>query len=152
MSGGLARRGAGSRRPGHKRAGLRGLSPQARGFTLVELMLCLVVAGVLAAVAYPQYTQQMQRGRRAQAQASLMAAAQLLQRAYVARGAYTGVELPAADPASQSHRLTLEVGEAGQSYRLSAVPQQADALCGTLHLADTGAKSQSGPGRVVDCW
>ncbi|MFG6469012.1 type IV pilin protein [Roseateles sp. BYS87W] len=42
-----------------------------RGFTLVELMLATVIAAVLAAVAYPAYSAQVQRSRRADALAAL---------------------------------------------------------------------------------
>lgn len=126
--------------------------PRCAGLTLVELLLVLTVSAILAALAYPQYSQHMQRGRRAQAQANLLGATQFLQRFYAAQGVYSGAELPAAYRSSDGYQLSLVVGEEGQSFTLSATPQHADALCGTLHLADTGAKSQSGTGRVMDCW
>lgn len=41
---------------------------RAKGFTLIELMITVVVIGILAAIAYPSYQSYMARSRRADAQ------------------------------------------------------------------------------------
>ena len=43
-----------------------------RGFTLIELMIVVAVAGVLSSVAYPSFQSQVQKARRADALLSLM--------------------------------------------------------------------------------
>ena len=45
------------------RTPLRGACARASGFTLIELMIALVVLGILAAVAYPTYTEFVRRSR-----------------------------------------------------------------------------------------
>lgn len=42
------------------------------GFTLIELMIVVVVVSILAALAYPSYTEHVMKGRRADAKAGLL--------------------------------------------------------------------------------
>jgi len=53
-----------------------------RGFTLMELMITVAVVGILAAIAYPSFTEQIARSRRTEAQTILLSGQQWMERFY----------------------------------------------------------------------
>ncbi|QHJ00790.1 prepilin-type N-terminal cleavage/methylation domain-containing protein [Xylophilus rhododendri] len=54
----------------------------ARGFTLIEMMIVVAVIGILSAIAYPAYTEQIAKGKRSQAKAQLIAGQLWMERFY----------------------------------------------------------------------
>jgi len=131
------------------------------GVTLLELMVAVAIVGVLASVAYPSYLEQVRKGRRAEAQAVLMEAAQFLERYYTENMRYdrnlagTAVALPSAlakapkEGASKFYDLSLQ-SVSSTAYTLRAVPagtHTGDA-CGTMTVTHTGVKGAA----RTDCW
>ncbi|WP_161955496.1 type IV pilin protein, partial [Escherichia coli] len=78
---------------------------------MIELMVVVVIAGILAAVAYPSYTSHVQRGRRADAMVVLTAIVQAQERyrannsTYAATASALGVD---ESKLTQIYSLTLE--------------------------------------------
>lgn len=129
-----------------------------RGVTLIELMIVVVIVGILAAIAYPSYQDQVRKSRRADGKGALLQTAQQLERCYTRFASYNnancGVALPVDSPEG-FYQISATALNAS-NFTLDATPQndQAnDAKCGTLRLAHTGAQgSQGADGDANDCW
>ncbi|MEL3923834.1 type IVa pilus pseudopilin TppA [Aeromonas enteropelogenes] len=131
-----------------------------RGFTLIELMIVVVVVAILAAIAYPSYNNYMASAKRAEAKATLLEAAQYLEREFTANGNYDTGNLASAglatlprDGGSAYYHLALNAS--GARYTLTAIPtgvMNGDP-CGLLTLDQSG---QQGVSRATmttaECW
>jgi type IV pilus assembly protein PilE len=124
-----------------------------RGFTLIELMITVAVIGILAAVAYPSYLDQVRKARRADAQAILLNIAARQQqmlldtRAYVATTSGLNISVPSSVQNAYTISITVGAG-AVPSFSATATPlgsQSAD-KCSVLSVDQTGSKSPS------TCW
>lgn len=124
-----------------------------RGFTLIEMMIVVAVIGILAAVAYPSYLDQVRKGRRAEAQAALLNIGAKQQqnlldvRSYRSTLGDLNVALPAT--VQQTYTVTLVVGTGTvPSFTATAAPlgAQASDTCGSLSLTEKGTKSPT------NCW
>ena len=134
------------------------LSPRCRhrAFTLVELLVALVIAGVLASIALPSFLQQVRKARRSDA---ADAAAAVLQRQESWRGnntAYASTLVAMGlGGASREKYYNLELSEVtGAGYKLNLLAvsgrsQAGDTGCTELTMTVTGGAPAYAP---MACW
>ncbi|MCW8166980.1 prepilin-type N-terminal cleavage/methylation domain-containing protein [Verminephrobacter aporrectodeae subsp. tuberculatae] len=67
---------------------LRATRESSCGFTLIELMIVVAVVGILAAIAYPAYTDSVLKGRRAQGRTAVVQLLQQQERYMTQRNCY----------------------------------------------------------------
>ena len=60
-----------------------------KGFTLIELLIVVLIMGILASVAMPQYFKSVEKSRSAEAITILSSIASAQERAYMQKGTYT---------------------------------------------------------------
>jgi type IV pilus assembly protein PilE len=125
------------------------------GVTLIELLIAVAIIGVLAAIAYPSFLDQLRKSRRAEAKSALLNIAGRQQqflldtRRYASTLAELGVDVPAS--VAPFYSITLSVSNMTStlcSFTATAAPlgTQADDACASLSIDQTGSKA---PGA---CW
>lgn len=143
------------------------------GFTLIELMVALVIASILAAIAYPSFHRYVVRSKRTQAQAVLLELMQQQERYFSQNNTYLAFSAgasaseqqsfkwwsgnSAADSAYEIDGAPCEGLSIGQCVTLRATPGTAmvdahfrDDDCGVLSMRSTGLRTASG--RDPRCW
>jgi len=132
-------------------------TPAARGFTLVELMIVLAIAAILAAIALPSYQRHVTETRRGAAQGCLLELAQFAERFYTTRMTYSGLALPATQCRTDLavfYTFSLNGTPDARTYSIQAVAQGGQATrdpnCATLRIDQTGART-SLPA-AAGCW
>lgn len=146
-----------------------------RGFTLIEVLIVVAIVAILTAIAVPNYTRYVERGRRAEARELLMRVAAAEERYYTNFNRYTD-NIAAAAPVGLglpnliSEHYTIDAvltGGNNQTYVLRAAPPavyppahayagkpnpQSKDKCGTLSINNAGVKDKTGTESNGKCW
>jgi type IV pilus assembly protein PilE len=138
----------------------RGAKGHQRGFTLIELMIAVMVIGILAAIAYPSYQDQVRKSRRGQAKADLVELGQQLERYHTVQNKYKDWTLPySQSPRTGMAQYSIAISNQDiNTYTLTATPssgtKQNKDKCGVLTLNQAGVKGSgtSGATSNPDCF
>jgi len=135
-----------------------------KGFSLIELMIVVAIVGILAAIAYPSYQQNMIDSRRAKAAGCLLELSQFMEKFYSTNFRYdqdaggTAVALPAPQCTTDLntfYAFGFNGAPGNLTYSLQAAAQGGQASgdnhsCGTLTINQAGTKGAGGS--VTECW
>ncbi|UDM61111.1 type IV pilin protein [Pseudoalteromonas piscicida] len=132
-----------------------------RGFTLIEVMIVVVIIGILSAIAYPNYTEYVRRGARADAMTLLLDAANKQEQFFVDNRAYSNdLEAIGVPTATENgyFNVTLE-NVTADTFRIVATaaagPVQGDEQCPALTIDELGIRGVTGTTNqdAIDrCW
>lgn len=121
---------------------------RARGFTLIELMIVCAIIGIIAAVAYPSYTNYVKRGHRVAAQTHLIEVAQRQQQFFADSRSYgTSVEdlnMTTPDEVSRHYTISVDLEDGPPpSFTITATPVVGSAMAGddVLSIDSNGDKA-----------
>ncbi|ACT51835.1 type IV pilin protein [Methylovorus glucosotrophus] len=94
---------------------------QQAGFTLIELMITVAIVGILAAVAYPSYTDYVKRAQIPQATGELSQMRNRMERYYQDNRTYANGGACGAVPSTVDHFVVAcATNNGGQSYLITA--------------------------------
>mgnify|MGYP000423826004 CR=1 FL=1 len=114
------------------------------GFTLIELMIVVAIIGILAAIAYPSYTDSVTGTFRKDGQADLLGASQAAERFYTANFTYVGFSLGTASTDEYLNWSPSDGSEANKHYTLSVASSTAN----TYTIRAVPAGGQAGDGAI----
>jgi type IV pilus assembly protein PilE len=146
---------------------------RSQGWTMLELLIVLVIAMVLAAFSYPSYSQFVIRSKRVEGQAALQLLMQQQERYFSANNRYIAFSSGSAGEAERQFKWWSGANAARSAYEIEAQACDGESIescvqliatpgtarvdshyeddeCGTLILTSTGLRLVTGQG--VRCW
>lgn len=129
-----------------------------RGLTLVELMVVVAVMAIIATIAYPLYTNQVQKSRRADAKIAVETVAMAQERFYTINGSYSAslgslqvsTDIQGGDSDQGYYTIATTGGQAfAVTATRSATGQQQGDGCTSFTINQAGQKT-SNP--ATGCW
>ena len=138
-----------------------------RGFTLLEMLVTVAIAAVLAAIAYPNFLDSIRKGRRSDAMGFMSKVQQAQEQWRANKSAYTAdmspaglsVALVSSDAPSPKgyYKVTVTVppGASESSYTITATAtgsQAADAMCAVMSMTMAAGNMTYDSTSGQACW
>lgn len=135
------------------------MNSKQKGFTLLEMLITVLIIGILASIAIPNYQAQVQNTRRSDARIALIETAQKLERCFAQFGSYNHANCSVSAPTVDHYTIAI-LTRTASTYTLSAAAsssgaQHSDTHCATLTFDHTGqqaAINSEGNASAADCW
>jgi type IV pilus assembly protein PilE len=130
-----------------------------RGVTLMELLVVVVIVGILAALAYPNYRQFVTRAKRNEAKAALLQIATMQERHYLQNNTYTQnltllgfPNTPTQDTDSGAYRVQVTFADANNFTAVANYlgADEESTRCGWFQIDGRGAKTSGS--NYTDGW
>ena len=131
-----------------------------KGFSLIELLIAVAIVGILAAIAYPSYVDQVRKSRRTEAQDLMMDIAQREERYYAQALTYTNdltvlnYSVASNLPTENGYYQVSVTSASATNYTIEATPQgdQANDLIQGFRIDATGKKEAKIGGAWTNGW
>jgi type IV pilus assembly protein PilE len=130
-----------------------------KGFTLIELMIVVAVIGILAGIAYPNYTQYVRRGKAAEATSTLANLKSRMEQYFQDNKTYAdvggGVVAPCSPAAGSTKYFTYScTTQTATTFTLTATPVSGQGVDNfTFTIDQNNSKTSTFDGTVgATCW
>lgn len=130
------------------------------GVTLMELMVVMVIIGILTAIAYPSYREQVRRSNRTEAKIALQQRAQAFEKCFTRYMDYTNAACDGAATAANTpdgnYNVTVPAATlTATTFVILATPlggQLSDAKCMNFTINEAGTRGRTGTAPIENCW